>query len=115
MARTLQQIRASQPVVDRAKVEATTEEDIRRHMLEDGEDPDAELGAFKLVIPPAVLRQRLGMDHDAFAAALGVPLSTLRDWEEGRVLPDAGTRSLLAAVSRDPDTVFRLIAGRVAA
>lgn len=115
MERTLASIRASRPRMDRVKVEATTEEDIRRYMIEDGEDPDAELGSLKLVIPPAVLRQRLAMDQDAFAAALSVPVSTLRDWEEGRVLPDAGTRSLLAAVSRDPETVFRLIAGQAAA
>ena len=27
----------------RARIKATTEEDIRRHMIEDGEDSDAEL------------------------------------------------------------------------
>lgn len=29
--------------VDRSRIEATTEDDIRRHMIEDGEDPDAEI------------------------------------------------------------------------
>lgn len=47
MARmTLEEIKAATPRVDRAKIEATTEEDIRRHMIEDGENPDAPLGKF---------------------------------------------------------------------
>ena len=40
MARmTLEQIKASRPRADRAKIEATREEDIARHMREDGENP----------------------------------------------------------------------------
>jgi len=40
---TLEEIRESQPRVNRALVSATTDEDIRRHQIEDGEDPDAPL------------------------------------------------------------------------
>ena len=46
MERTLEDIRASRPSIDHAKVRATTEADIRRHMIEDGEDPDAPLPKF---------------------------------------------------------------------
>ena len=41
--RTLSEIRAARPQVDRARLDATTEADIRRHMIEDGQDPDEEL------------------------------------------------------------------------
>ena len=115
MGRTLGEIRASSPDVDEARLAATTEADIRQHMIEDGEDPEAEPGPYKLVIPPAFLREQLGMDAEEFAAALDIPLDTLRDWESGRSAPDPGARSLLAAVRRDPQTVFRLIAGKAAA
>ena len=37
----LEQIKASRPAVDRRKIEATTEKDIARHMVEDGEMPPA--------------------------------------------------------------------------
>jgi len=40
--KSLEEIRATKPKVNRAKIKATTEEDIRRHMIEDGEYPDAE-------------------------------------------------------------------------
>ena len=53
MARmTLEQIKRSRPRADRAKIEATSEEDIARHMREDGENPDAGLGTFIEDVPP---------------------------------------------------------------
>ena len=39
----LEEIRAARPKVGRGKVASTTEEDIGRHQVEDGEDPDAPL------------------------------------------------------------------------
>lgn len=115
MARTLESILASRPAVDRAKFDAMTEDDIRRHTIEDGEDPDSELGPARRVLHPAGLRTRLGLSAADFALALDVPVGTVEAWERGVVLPDAAAQSLLAAVSRDPETVFRLIAGRDAA
>lgn len=46
MARTLDDILASRPTVDRAKIEATTEKDIRRQADEDDSHPAASLSAF---------------------------------------------------------------------
>jgi putative transcriptional regulator len=37
--RTMEQIRRMKPRVDRAKIDSTTEADIRRHMIEDGQTP----------------------------------------------------------------------------
>ena len=48
MARmTREQIKARRPVVDRRKIAATTEEDIARHMVEDGEVPPGAKSARK--------------------------------------------------------------------
>lgn len=53
MARmTLEQIKTSRPRADRAKIEATSEEDIARHMREDGENLDAGLGTFSKDVLP---------------------------------------------------------------
>lgn len=43
---TLEEIRATRPAMDLAKIAATTEEDIRRHEIEDGENTDAPLPPF---------------------------------------------------------------------
>lgn len=108
--RTLSELRNRPLDVDWAKVDATTEDDIRRHMIEDGENPDAEPSEAD-IITPAAIRQRLGMSQTAFAEALMIPVATLRNWEQGRTIPDPAARSLMRAVAGDPARVFALIRG----
>jgi len=91
----------TKPDVDWAKIDATTEEDIRRHMIEDGEDPDADYFLEKS-FSPYVIRKRIGLTQEQFAAALGIPVATLRNWEQGRNMIDPAARSLLLLVARDP-------------
>jgi putative transcriptional regulator len=107
--RTMDSIRKLKPRIDRARIDATTETDIRRQMREDGQE-DADLAGFSPVIPPQLLRKRLGMTQAEFARALRIPLSTLRNWEQGRVLPDPAARSLLAIVARSPKAALRALA-----
>jgi putative transcriptional regulator len=94
---------------DRAKIEATTEEDILRHSIEDGEIPDVEPSEARLVVPPKVIREKLAMTQDEFAAALQIPLATLRNWEQGRVIPDPAARSLLTIVAKEPKIALRAL------
>ncbi len=108
--RTLDHVQRMKPRIDRAKIDATTEADIRRHMIEDGQDPATKLAGFAPVIPPQVLRKRLGLTQAEFARALRIPLSTLRNWEQGRVLPDPAARSLLTIVARNPRVAFKALA-----
>ena len=108
--RTLNQIQRVKPRIDRSKIDATTEADIRRHMIEDGQDPAMALAGFAPIIPPQVLRKRLGLTQAEFARALRIPLSTLRNWEQGRVLPDPAARSLLTIVARNPRAAFKALA-----
>jgi putative transcriptional regulator len=112
--KTLKEIKASKPDVDWAKFDATTEEDIRRHMIEDGEDPDAEY-TLETSFSPHVIRKRLNMTQEQFAEALGIPVATLRNWEQGRNAIDPAARSLLILVARDPEgTLAALAAARAA-
>lgn len=112
--KTLKEIMASGPDVDWKKVDATTEEDVRRHMIEDGEDPDAEY-ALEASFSPHVIRKRIGMTQEAFASALGIPVATLRNWEQGRNAVDPAARSLFLLVARDPEgTLAALAAARAA-
>ena len=79
-------------------------------------DPDAqplspeELAKMRRVSPVKALRQRLGMTQVEFAEAFGLPISTLRDWEQRRSTPDAPARALLRAIEREPETMRRLLA-----
>ena len=106
---TLDSIRRMKPRIDRAKIDATREADIRQQMREDGHDGNG-LGDFAPVVPPQLLRQKLGMTQAQFARALRIPLSTLRNWEQGRVLPDPAARSLLAIVAKNPRAALSALA-----
>lgn len=109
--RTMEEILASEPDVDHEKLRATSEEDIRRHMIEDGQDPDEELpDEMELVVPPQAVREKLGMTQEEFARALRIPVGTLRNWEQRRVGLDPAVQSLLAIVYRMPEALKALAA-----
>ena len=102
------------PAIDRAKVKATTERDIRRHMVEDAEGTGADY-RLETSFSPRAIRMRLGMTQERFAKALGIPVATLRNWEQGRNAIDPAARSLLVLVARDPQgTLAALAAARAA-
>ena len=48
------------------------------------------------------LRQRMGLSQSQFALRFGLPPGTLRNWEQGRSVPDAPTRVLLAVIAKHP-------------
>lgn len=107
--RSLESILAGAPDVDQARLDATTEEDIRQHAREDGEDPDAPLDGYVLVPVPVDLRRSLDMTQEAFAAFLRVPVGTIRNWEQGRTPPDPAARTLLALVAADPKHASKIL------
>ena len=107
---TLEQIKLSRPKADRAKIDATSEEDIARHMREDGESPDAALGTLIMDLPPARIREQMGMTQVEFTRTLSIPVATLRNWEQGRVGIDPAARALLRILSRDPKHALKALA-----
>ena len=108
--RTWEQIRQMKPKTDRARINKTTDAEIRRHMVEDGQGHAGNLLSFAPVIPPQILRKHLGMTQSEFAKALRIPISTLRNWEQGRVLPDPAARSLLTIVAKNPRIALKALA-----
>jgi len=57
---------------------------------------------------PAVrdLRRRAQLTQTEFAARLGVPVDTIRNWEQGKRAPRGPARALLAVIAHSPETVF---------
>lgn len=100
---------AVKPSIDRAKMAATTEADIARHMVEDGEDPAAPVRAKDWTPAPEAIRARLRMTQAAFASAIGVPVATVRNWEQHRVKPDPAARALLVILAREPEAAMRAL------
>ena len=54
----------------------------------------------------ARLRHRLGLSQADFARALGVSLSTVSLWEQGRRTPSGSSAKLLAVIDRNPEVVL---------
>nr|WP_294550933.1 helix-turn-helix domain-containing protein [uncultured Rhodopila sp.] len=99
--------------MNRAKIAVTSEDDIRRQQIEDGEDPDAPFPPFRPVPNVRAIRTRLQMRQEAFAKAIGVPVATVRNWEQSRTGMDPAVRSLRRMVERErePEVALRALAG----
>ena len=52
-----------------------------------------------------IIRRALGLTQEQFATRFGIPLGTLRDWEQGAAEPDAAARAYLPVIGRNPAAV----------
>jgi putative transcriptional regulator len=98
----------------RRRMDATTEEDIRRHMIEDGEDPDGE-PQFERPVLPQDVRKKLGMTQTEFASLVRIPVATLRNWEQNRFVMEPAAQTLLKLIDREPEAALRALRGPLAA
>ena len=83
--------------------------------LRDGQEvplQPAAVASVEAVSPPTVrdLRRRAHLTQQQFAAKLGVPVETIRNWEQGKRAPRGPARALLAVIAHAPDTVFDALA-----
>ncbi len=51
------------------------------------------------------IRSKTGLSQPAFAKSIGVPLGTLKNWEQGRRRPEGSARVLLALIEKRPSIV----------
>ena len=56
-------------------------------------------------IEPREIRRELQMSQSQFAAAFGIPIATLRNWEQGRRKIDRTTASYLKTIRHLPKEV----------
>ena len=50
-------------------------------------------------------RKKLGMSQPEFAMMIGVSVATLRNWEQGRRVPEGPARALLMVATKNPKAV----------
>ncbi len=110
---TVNEIRRNTPAPEevaefKRRMSATTEDDIRRHMRQDGYDPDEPVNE-EDIISPVMICRRLGMSQRQFADAIHVPLSTLQNWEQHRTSMDPATISLMIIVAREPEAALQAL------
>src|SRR5437762_6457347 len=108
----MKDVNTTETTDDWTRFNAMTEEERHQAAMS---DPDAmpmteeELDNAPIVPRVRTLRRALELTQEEFSRRYGIPLGTLRDWEQGRVVPDQATRSYLTVIARDPETVYRLL------
>jgi putative transcriptional regulator len=69
-----------------------------------GEEQPSRVVEFAPVDVKAI-RQRLGKSQSEFACMIGVSVSTLQNWEQGRRRPEGPARALLRVAAANPEAV----------
>jgi len=98
---------------DFARLDAMTDADI-----DFSDIPRVRPDAFKrarvmvggAVLDVKVIRRRLHQSQDAFAAMIGVPVGTIRNWEQRRRRPTGAALALLRVCARAPKAVSEALA-----
>ncbi len=70
---------------------------------------DSDLKRMKRTPRAKIIRRALELTQEEFAARYHIPLGTLRDWEQGRAVPDQATQAYLTLIARDPGHVNRIL------
>ena len=73
-----------------------------------GDQPAARLFAIQA---PEIkdIRDGFGLTQEQFAALLGISVRTLRNWEQGRRIPEGPARVLLQIAAKHPDVVLDVV------
>jgi putative transcriptional regulator len=69
----------------------------------------ADAKRYHVYIPAEIdvkaIRTKLDMTQEVFSSQFGIPLKTLRHWEQGRRVPEGPTRAYLLVIERNPSAV----------
>ncbi len=57
-----------------------------------------------------IVRRDLNKSQPEFAKLLGVPVGTIRDWEQGRKQPGSAAITLLKVAEKHPDILEEIVA-----
>ncbi len=68
---------------------------------------EEELSRVKTVPRIKTLRRVLKLTQEEFSKRYGIPLGTLRDWEQGAKEPDTTAKSYIRAIMGNPEAVAK--------
>lgn len=102
---------------DWARFDAMTDEEAEANALADPDNPpmtQEQLRAAPRMPQVKVIRRALRLTQEEFAERYRIPLGTLRDWEQGRSVPDQPARAYLKVIATHPTTTAEALARGVA-
>jgi len=84
--------------INKKILDATTEIDIARHKKIDDDLAMRDAGKYA-----ARVRKKMGLSQQEFSRKIGVPLETIRNWEQGKRAPTGAAKALLRILDRSPE------------
>jgi len=87
--------------VDKHRLDATTEQDIKRQQQADDVQSMQDAARFAKRV-----RKRLGLTQAEFSRRIDVSIDTIRNWEQGRIYPTGPAKALLKLLDRVPETAL---------
>ena len=106
------------PKTDWRAFDAMSEEERHAAAVSDPDCPpatEAQLARARRVPNVRALRLGMKLTQEEFAARFGLPLGTVRDWEQGAHRPDRAAQVLLRVIAKNPDAVIRALKEKPAA
>ena len=98
--------------MDWAAFDALTEEDVLAAALADPDAQpltDAQLARMRRIPYARHVHIKLGLSQEDFARRFGIPVGTLRDWEQHRTKPDQAAESYLKVILKNPKAVMKAL------
>jgi putative transcriptional regulator len=106
------------PKTDWRAFDAMSDEERHAAALSDPDCPPAtkaQLARARRMPNVRALRRRMKLTQQQFAERFGLPLGTVRDWEQGAHRPDRAAQVLLTVIASNPDAVIRALREKPAA
>jgi putative transcriptional regulator len=75
-------------------------------------EEDVATGRVRVVPQVWLIRRRLKLSQEQFAAQFRIPVGTVRDWEQRRKEPDAAAKAYLRVIALEPDVVRKALGAR---
>lgn len=73
-------------------------------------EQESQVTVHKISVPDvSAIRHKLNLSQEDFAERFHIPKTTLRNWEQGRRIPDTSACLLLRMIEKEPHTVERLL------
>ena len=85
--------------------------DHERNVISPSIVPDAP-GSFDAASYARRIRANVKLTQAEFASRIGVPIETVRNWEQGKRSPRGPARALLKLIEQVPDTAFAVLGAR---
>lgn len=99
--RSLEDIRASRPRIDEERFRAASDERSLAAAIAADADLAPDMADVALPPEPKAIRAAAKLTQEQFAALLGIPVATLRNWEQARHRPDPGAAALFRLMAKD--------------